>query len=88
MDNKEKMLQLHEDSIEYYKDIYKIKGKIIKKIVENFIDVQVLSCIDGKKCIIRDCGIEEYNGLIKNYNYISIEYLIDIFLMLVSSSML
>lgn len=85
MNKKEKMLQLHEDSIEYHKYIYQTKEKIIKKMVANFVDKEILSSIDGKKCIIRNNGIEEYNGIIKDYSSINIEYLIDILLILISN---
>jgi molecular chaperone GrpE (heat shock protein) len=88
MNKSEKMLQLHEDSIEYHKRICNTKDKIIKKMVENFIDTEILSSIDGKKCIIRDKGIEEYNGIIKEYPSLTIEYLIGILLMLISNNML
>lgn len=85
MNKKEKMLQLHEDSIEYHKYICQTKEKIIKKMVANFVDKEILSSIDGKKCIIRNNGIEEYNGIIKDYSSINIEYLIDILLILISN---
>jgi hypothetical protein len=88
MNSKGKMLQLHEDSIEYHKCICHTKEKIIKKMVANFINRETLYSIDGKKCIVRDKGIEDYNGIIRDYSSLSIEYLINMFFMLISNDML